>query len=62
MSKYKVGDRFLVRIDKVLHVRNGCGEFDDYIMNAEPPKDRDEIYPADGCVVTEKFFGPMLAF
>ena len=55
MSKYKVGDRFLVRIDKVLHVRNGDGEFDDYIMNAEPPKDRDEIHPIDGCLVTEKF-------
>ena len=51
-TKYKRGDRFIVRIDKILKGRNGVGEFTDYIINALPSNYR-EIEPKDGCVVTE---------
>lgn len=51
-DKYKRGDRFIVRIDKLLHGRNSFGEFTDYIMNALPSKSG-EITAKDGCVVTE---------
>lgn len=55
MDKYRVGDRFIVRIDEVLHEKNGYGDFTDYLMNAVPPADGKKIRRIDGCVVTEGF-------
>lgn len=55
MNKFKIGDRFIVRIDEVIHGKNYYGEFTDYILNAETKDKRRKIRPIDGCVVTEGF-------
>lgn len=55
MDKYKVGDHFIVRIDEIIHGKNGYGYFTDYLMNAVSAADGKKIKRIDSCVVTEGF-------
>lgn len=52
--RFKVGDRFIFTISRLLPGRNSYGTYTDYILNADKEID-EEIVPKDGVVVQEEF-------
>lgn len=59
--KYKVGDRFIFTVSKLLPIRNWHGKCTDYILNADKEID-EKICPSDGIVVQEEFLNSCAAF
>lgn len=59
--RFKVGDRFIFAVSKLLPGRNSFGTYTDYILNADKEMG-EEIVPRDGIVVQEEFLRTCPAF
>jgi hypothetical protein len=55
MNKYNTGDRFIVRVDRVINQNNGKGPCTLYELNNTTMEGCGEPIPGEGVTVTEEF-------
>ncbi len=60
VTKYKVGDRFITRIDKLIPGRNGNGYYMDYMLDTDPNISEKEDYYCGGWLTRQEILDGMI--